>query len=145
MSAEGLNEFAVADSGNINAATLADYQVVALAQTAVTDAQTTVLTNWVQGGGNLIAMRPDARLAGLLGLGAPTGTVSHGYIKVNTSSAARAGITAETMQFHGTADVTPATDATTVATLYSSATASASRPAVTLRSVGSAGRQGRAL
>jgi hypothetical protein len=141
LRAEGLNEFAVTDTGNLNAATLADYQVVVLAQTAVTDAQTTVLTNWVQGGGNLIAMRPDARLAGLLGLGAPTGTVSNGYIKVNTASAAGAGITADTMQIHGAADVTPATDATTVATLYSSATASTSRPAVTLRSVGSAGGQ----
>ena len=70
LRAEGLNEFAVTDTGNLNAATLGAYQVVVLAQTAVTDAQTTVLTNWVQGGGNLIAMRPDARLAGLLGLGA---------------------------------------------------------------------------
>ena len=49
------------------------------------------------------------------------------------------------MQIHGAADVTPATDATTVATLYSSATASTSRPAVTLRSVGSAGGQAAAF
>ena len=47
LRAEGLNEFAVTDTGNLDAATLADYQVVVLAQTAVTDAQTTVLTNWV--------------------------------------------------------------------------------------------------
>ena len=145
LRAEGLNEFAVTNTADLNAATLADYQVVVLAQTAVTDAQTTVLTNWVQGGGNLIAMRPDARLAGLLGLGTPTGTVSNGYIKVNTASSAGAGITADTMQIHGAADLTPVTDATTVATLYSSATASTSRPAVTLRSVGSAGGQAAAF
>jgi len=70
LRAEGLNEFAVTDKADLSAATLAGYEVVVLAQTAVTDAQTTVLTNWVQGGGNLIAMRPDARLDGLLGLGA---------------------------------------------------------------------------
>jgi hypothetical protein len=145
LRAEGLNEFAVTDKANLSAATLAGYEVVVLAQTAVTDAQTTVLTNWVQGGGNLIAMRPDARLAGLLGLGAATGTVGNGYMKVNTASAAGAGITADTMQFHGVADLTPATDAATVATLYSSATASTSRPAVTLRSVGSAGGQAAAF
>src|SRR4051812_26638313 len=98
LRAEGLNEFAVADTGNLNAATLADYQVVVLAQTAVTDAQTTVLTNWVQGGGNLIAMRPDARLAGLLGLGAPTGAVSNGYIRVNPASPAGARLTADPKQ-----------------------------------------------
>ena len=49
------------------------------------------------------------------------------------------------MQIHGAADLTPVTDATTVATLYSSATASTSRPAVTLRSVGSAGGQAAAF
>src|SRR3954452_7013932 len=94
LRAEGLNEFAVTDTGNLDAATLADYQVVVLAKAAVTDAQTTVLTNWVQAGGNLIAMRPDARLAGLLGLGATTGTVSNGYIKVNTASPAGGAATA---------------------------------------------------
>ena len=49
-------------------------------------------------------MRPDATLAGLLGLGSDTGDLSDGYIGVNTSSGPGAGITGTTMQFHGTAD-----------------------------------------
>ena len=102
LRAEGLNEFAVADANVLTPGTLAGYQVVLLAGTEVSGAQTAALSGWVQGGGNLIAMRPDARLAGLLGLGSDTGDLGEGYLRVDT---ARAGITGATMQFHGTADL----------------------------------------
>ena len=49
------------------------------------------------------------------------------------------------MQFHDAADRWTVAGATTVATLYSSATAATSSPAVTLRSVGSAGGQAAAF
>ena len=66
---EGFNEFAVADiSTVINATSLAAYDVVILASTPLTGAQVTLFTNWVNAGGNLIAMKPDKQLAGLLGL-----------------------------------------------------------------------------
>ena len=39
-----------------------------LGEAPLTAAQVTMFTNWVTGGGNLIAMRPDKQLAGLLGL-----------------------------------------------------------------------------
>ena len=74
LRAEGLNEFAVKSKAELSPATLAPYQVVLLARTSLSAAQASVLDGWVQGGGNLIAMRPDAQLAGLLGLGADTGT-----------------------------------------------------------------------
>ena len=48
--------------------------MVVLSRTALSDAQAAMLSDWVNAGGNLIAMRPDTRLAGLLGispLGAP--------------------------------------------------------------------------
>ena len=105
LRAEGLNEFAVTDTADLNAATLADYQVVVLAQTAVTDAQTTVLTQL--GAGRRQPHRHAARRAPCRRCSAwatPTGTVSNGYIKVNTASSAGAGITADTMQIHGAAD-----------------------------------------
>ena len=86
LRAEGLNEFAVTSKANLSAPTLAGYQVVLLAQTSVTDAQAALLNGWVQGGGNLIAMRPDAPLAGLLGLGSETGVLDESYIKVATGS-----------------------------------------------------------
>ena len=141
LRAEGLNEFAVADVGSLSAQSLAAHQVVVLAQTGLSVAQAGLLQSWVQGGGNLIAMRPDPKLAGLLGLGSDVGDLPNGYLQV----APGRGITGEPMQFHDTADRWTVAGATTVATLYSSATAATSSPAVTLRSVGSAGGQAAAF
>ncbi len=132
LRAEGLNEFAVAGTGALTASTLSGYQVVLLADTGVSAAQASALTAWVSGGGNLVTMRPDASLAGLLGLGTDGGDLSEGYLQVTPGR----GITAETMQFHGTADRWTGAAAATVATLYSSASAPTASPAVTLRSVG---------
>jgi hypothetical protein len=144
LRAEGLNEFAVTDT--LNAPTLAGYQVVVLAhRTSLSAAQVTALTDWVQGGGNLIAMQPDKQLAGLLGLADAGGTLANGYIKVDTSTGPGAGITGETMQFHGTADRYALNGATSIATLYSDASTATSSPAVTLRSVGTHGGQAAAF
>ncbi|MGZ4387003.1 MAG: DUF4082 domain-containing protein, partial [Gaiellaceae bacterium] len=143
---EGLNEFATTDLSNLSAAKLAGYQVVILGHAALSDAQVSTLTTWVEGGGKLVAMRPDAKLAALLGLTSIGGTLTDGYLRVDTSSSPGAGITAATMQFHGSAD-RYATDADTraVATLYSDATTATTSPAVTLRSVGSSGGQAAAF
>ncbi|MCY4727666.1 DUF4082 domain-containing protein [Nocardioides sp. STR2] len=141
MRAEGLNEFANMRVSTLNATTLAPYAVVVLGDVAITDDQVTALTDWVNAGGNLVAMRPDSRLYSLAGITAQTGTVAEGYIGVNAAVEPGAGITTDTMQFHGTANRYSLNGATSVATLYSSATASTGLPAVTLRSVGSNGGQ----
>ena len=135
LRAEGLNEFEVA-TGPVTSAMLAGKEVVILGSQALTDAQVTLLANWVQGGGNLIAMRPDKRLAGLLGLTDAGGTRTNQYLKVDTDTAAGAGIEGQTLQFHGTADRYTLNGASLVARLYSTATTSTTNPAVTLRSVG---------
>jgi hypothetical protein len=95
-----------------------------------------MLTDWVNAGGNLVAMRPDKKLAGLLGLADAGATISEGYLLVSTASPPGAGIVGETIQFHGTADRYTAAGATSVATLYTSATTATAAPAVTLRTVG---------
>jgi hypothetical protein len=139
--AEGLNQFANLKNTNLSATTLAAYDVVVLGDVAITDAQVTALTSWVNAGGNLILMRPDPRLLSLAGLTAQSGTVSNGYLAVDASTQPGAGITTDTMQFHGTANRYSLNGATTVATLYTTATASTGQPAVSLRSVGSNGGQ----
>ncbi len=63
-------------------------------------------TNWVTAGGNLIALRPDKKLAGLLGL---TDLGDDARRRLPARSPPRparpgAGIVGETIQFHGTAD-----------------------------------------
>ena len=71
---EGLNEFATIDVGSLTAATLAQYDAVVLGEVSVSGAQAATLTTWVNGGGNLIAMRPDSALSTLLGITAASGT-----------------------------------------------------------------------
>ncbi len=95
---------------------------------AVTDAQVTALTDWVNAGGNLVLMRPDSRLLPLAGLTAQAGTVVDGYLGVNAASEPGAGITTETMQFHGTADRYALAGATSVAQLFTTATAGTGQP-----------------
>ncbi len=136
---EGLNAFTTLDVSLLNASLLNGFDVVLLGQTPLTGAQVSMLTSWVSAGGNLIAMRPDKQLAGLLGLTDANGTLGEAYMRVDTASAPGAGITSATMQFHGTADRYTLSGATAVATLYSNATTATANPAATLRAVGSNG------
>ena len=140
LKAEGLNLFDSADIGSISASSLSSYNVVILGNVALTSTQVTTLTNWVNSGGRLIALRPDKQLAGLLGLTDAGGTLSEGYLLVNTASSPGAGIVGQTIQFHGTADLYNLNGATAIATLYASASTPTPHPAVTLRTgIGSGG------
>jgi hypothetical protein len=141
LRAEGLNAFLPVDLGDLTPTILASHEVVILGEAAISPEQVSVLTDWVNGGGKLIAMRPSKALATLAGLTDTGTTIDEGYIKVDTTSSPGAGIVDQTMQFHGAADVYDLNGASAVASLYSSATAATTAPAVTLRSVGSAGGQ----
>lgn len=143
--AEGLNQYRMLDLSTVTATVLADYDVVLLGAMPLTGAQVSMLTDWVTNGGNLIAMRPDAQLATLLGLTTAPGTLTNAYLGVATASGPGVGITPQTMQFHGVADFYTLNGATAVATLFSDAATSAAHPAVTLRDVGSAGGQAAAF
>ena len=93
LRAEGLQEFGTVDASGLDASALAGRQLVVLGPTAVTDGQASMLTAWVQGGGDLIAMRPDPKLYGLLGVSAAGGTVGDGDVRIDTTSAPGAGTT----------------------------------------------------
>ena len=136
---EGFNEFATQDISGVTPTLLDSYSVAILGDMTITAAQTTMLSDWVKAGGNLIAMHPDKQLAGLLGLTDVATSLANGYLLVDTSQAPGAGIVNQTIQFHGTADNYTTSGATTVATLYSDATTATSNPAVTWRSVGTNG------
>ena len=134
---EGFNSFAVADIATVTAVSLAAYDVVLLAKMPLDSAQVTMLTNWVSGGGNLIAMAPDPQLASLLGIVPVSSTLSNGYLLVDTATIPGNGIVNQTIQFHGTADRYNLNGATRLATLFSSASVTTGNPALTLRSMGS--------
>jgi hypothetical protein len=142
---EGLDDFTTIDVSLLSSSLLNHFDVVVLGDTSVTASQVSLLTTWVNAGGNLVAMHPDKQLASLLGLTDAGSTLTNGYLKVNTLTAPGAGITSTTIQFHGTADRYALNGATAVATLYSNATTATSNPAVTLRSVGTSGGQAAAF
>ena len=144
---EGLNAFNAVDITSVNATMLGDYDVVILGEVSIDTSQAAMFEAWVTAGGNLIAMRPDPDLAGLLGLTDAGTDLSDAYLLFDTSGGKPgAGLVGQTIQFHGTADryVTDAgTDA--LATLYSDASTATANPAVTVRSVGSNGGQAAAF
>ena len=145
LKAEGLNGFAVNDVSLVDASFLANFQAIVLGNVTLTTAQVTALTTWVGAGGNLIALRPDKKLASLLGLTDAGTTLANAYMRVNTGTAPGAGIVGDTIQYHGIADRYTLSGATAVATLYSNATTVTANPAVTLRSVGASGGQAAAF
>ena len=121
---EGFNAFVVNDISSVSSTVLAYYDVVILGDMTLTSDQVTMLGNWVNAGGHLVAMRPDKKLAGLLGLTDLSSTISDAYLLVNTSSGPGAGIVNQTIQYHGTADLYTLNGASSLATLYSNATTS---------------------
>jgi hypothetical protein len=145
LRAEGLNAFTTVDVSFLSPALLSGFDVVLLGEVALNASQVTTLTGWVNGGGNLIAMRPDKDLAGLLGLSSAAGTTSNAYLKVDSATEAGAGIVGSTIQYHGAADRYGLSGATAVGTIYSNATTATTFPAVTLRSVGTSGGQAAAF
>jgi hypothetical protein len=136
---EGFNYFDTKDLGTVDAATLANYKTVVLAETSLTQAQADMLSAWVNAGGNLVAMRPDAKLAGLLGLTSAGTTRANQYMLIDTASAAGQGLVNQTIQFKGTADNYSLSGATALSTFYSDASTTTTNPAVTTKQVGGNG------
>ena len=107
---------------------------------SLTQDQANMFNDWVtNNGGNLVAMRPDKKLDGLLGLTDDSSTRSNQYMLVDTADAPGKGIVGQTIQFKGAADNYTTDGATSVATFYSDASTATSNPAVTTRSVGGHG------
>src|SRR3954471_18192404 len=135
LRAEGLNEFALRDISTIDRAALQAADVAILGQMALTAGQATMLQDWVENdGGNLIAMRPDPQLYGLLGLTAPaaSATLSNSYLQFEPVRAA-AGLVTDTIQYHGDADLVDVAAlnlSSIVATLYSTSQTRTTHPAV---------------
>src|SRR5690606_22340707 len=82
--AEGLNEFSVADISGMSSAILSTYDVLIIGEIPLTEAQVTMLSNWADAGGTLIAFRPDIKLAPLMGLTLAGGTLADKYLLINT-------------------------------------------------------------
>ncbi len=123
---------------SLDAATLSAAQLVVLAETTLTGEQVTLFTNYVDGGGRLIAMRPPAQLASLFDLTAAGAALTNPYLRIDAAQPAGQGLPAATLQIHGAADRYSQSGGTTIAALYSNAATATAHPAVTLDSTGRA-------
>jgi hypothetical protein len=137
LRAEGMNAFDVAEVSDVTSGQLSGYSVAMVGEMPLTSGEVSMFTTWVNAGGTLIAMRPDSQLNALFGLAGPSGTMQNAYLQVNTSNPAGHGIVADTIQYHGTADLYALNGATAIATLYSNSTTATSSPAVSSHAVGS--------
>ena len=145
LRAEGFDEFAVDDISSVSSALLNAFDIVILGDMALTSGQVSILSDWVNSGGYLIAMHPDKKLAGLLGLTDQSLSMANAYLLVNTSTGPGVGIVNQTIQYHGSADLYRISTASNLATLYSNATTSTSYAAVSLNNVGTSGGQAAAF
>ncbi len=136
LRAEGLNGYDQAAIGSMNAALLAQYSLVILGRTALTSAQANDLRAYVNGGGRLIAFRPDAQIADLFGLGGAVGTQTDGYMKIQNAAVfdgqtPGAGLETQSLQIHGTSDrYNLMGGSVMLAELYTGATTGSGYPAV---------------
>jgi hypothetical protein len=131
LQAEGLNSFSTVQLSSVTATTLTNAQVVVLAETPLTGAQATLFSNYVAGGGRLVAMRPDAQLLPVLGLSSAGSSTNEGYFAINAANVFSDGFPTATLPIHGSAqnDV-PAVGTQVLATLYANATSATAYPAV---------------
>ncbi|MGH2976033.1 MAG: DUF4082 domain-containing protein, partial [Solirubrobacterales bacterium] len=145
LRAEGMNEFIVRNLSAVTPALLDSYDVAILGDEAIGAEEAEMVEDWVVGGGHLIAMRPDPKLNGLLGITPSGGELANAYMKIDTGTAPGAGLVDQTIQFHGSANRYAASGAQVLATLYSDAETATANPAVTLRSVGPNGGEAAAF
>ena len=138
LRAEGLNAYDVVELSALTGGDLSGHAVTVLTETSLSAGQATLITSYVNGGGRLIALRPDAQLKGLFGLGAAAGTQTDGYLKIDNGQASGAGLTSSVLQIHGSSDRYGLSGGTTLATLYSNATTATAYPAVVSGSGGRA-------
>jgi len=133
---EGLNLFQVAVLADLSRVMLDDYDTVLLSEGTLNTSQIEILEEYVFNGGNLIAMRPDQRLAGLFGVDPVSGATIEGYIRTEKSHPVTDGIVEESLQFHGPADHYRLAGAEAVAWISNSPNGQFNSPGLTTHNYG---------
>lgn len=117
------------------------FKLVLLAETRLLPHQQLLMRDYVSGGGNLIAMRPDPELADLFGLSLvghrPEQPGQPQFFAFETSFGPGIGIQSGPLQYHGDADNYSLAGATAIAHLWHSIGVPSVSPAVTVNTFGS--------
>jgi hypothetical protein len=138
LKTEGLNEYQIEslNGGNITASYLEQFELIILAECILDSNSKNILQKYVRKGGNLIAFRPDKAISEVFGITPLEGSISDGYIGIDTKTDEGRGLTSETMQFHGAADKYSLSGARIIASLFSNATAEEKFPGVVRNTYG---------
>jgi hypothetical protein len=134
LRAEGLNLFSVVATQDLTPERLARTALVLMTE-APDDALAARLSDWVQDGGSLIAIRPKGAWLTLFGLAPGGEALAERYIQVDAQAPAARGIARQAMQFHGPATRYASGDATILARL-STGSEALPWPAVSLHRFG---------
>ena len=104
---EGFLEYEVKDlSGSeLDVDELLRHDIVVLSNIPLSSRQKAILTAYVQKGGGLIGLRPPKELGFLFRVRPLGDTLSERYIKLETQHPLSEGMEAETLQYHGEADI----------------------------------------
>lgn len=129
---EGFNEYDLIsiEDAAVTASYLKRYDIVLLAQNGIALNKSEMISQYVQKGGYLIAIRPDTSLSALFGMTPEPGIISEGYIDIDTSSLEGQGLVPTTLQFHGAADKYLLRDQRMIATLWSDSVTRTEYPAL---------------
>ncbi len=123
---------------------LRSYDTVFLAEMALSDAEEQLLRDYVQGGGNLIAMRPGAALGDVFGVkvdGTRTEELLQYFTAATTLPASHPfpegmGVVRDALQYHGEATAYSLSGAQPLAWFCDSAQTPSNKPAVTVHGYG---------
>lgn len=138
LKAEGFNEFQIESPADVGTtlSQLNHFDLVILAQSSMTDRQKEMFFHFVEGGGRLIAFRPDKKLAPLFGIIVAGGFSKEGYIKIDTTTDIGRGLIPQTMQYHGTSDLYKLKGGKMIANLFADATNSTEYPSLVVNNYG---------
>jgi len=138
LKTEGFNEFQILSPTDtkVNLGYLKKFDIIILAENILTAKLQSMFTSYVSEGGNLIAFRPDKKLSHVFGIVDIAGTVTDGYIAINTNEGIGKGLLPESLQFHGEADMYYLNGGKKIAALYRDAITKTEFPAVVLNDFG---------
>jgi hypothetical protein len=134
--AEGLHAFQTIDLSHVTPAILKVCDVVILTRMQMQEDQVETFGRYVADGGNLLVLRPDKKLAPMLGLRPTSAVLRDRYIRLPAGSNLAESLVSESIQFHGEADVYEPNGAQIAAFLCDQADGFSSVPAVTIREYG---------
>ncbi|MEP7318943.1 MAG: hypothetical protein ABI921_09370, partial [Panacibacter sp.] len=138
LKTEGFNEFQIESltGHDLSLSHLQKFDIIILTPVAITNEQKEVLSVYVKDGGNLIAFKPDEKLASVFGIKNKSDSLSESYISIDSLSEICKGLIPGTLQIHSAADLYLLDGCKIIASLYKNAVESTIFPAAVLNNYG---------